>query len=456
MMSIAPAVNPTVITLPYRPRFPQTVIHPQLDSHRFNVLVAHRRMGKTLLLLNQTIKRAAKCALERPQYAFISPFLKQAKRNAWEYLKKFTAPIPGRGVNESDLFVELPNKARVFLMGADNPDAMRGMYLDGAVLDEYGQMKQGVFQEIVRPALTDRKGWGVFSGTPKGQGAFSDVYQQAVRAMAKNDPNWWAGLYRADETNVIDAEELALLRATLSDNTYRQEFLCDFTAAADNVLITIDLVSDAMNTTRTEAEIKNAPRILALDPARFGDDRSVIIRRQGLNVFPPKIFRKADNMAMVGHLMQEAKEFNPDAVFVDAGAGAGIIDRCRQLGMTVIEVNFGGSPLKPGQYANKRAEMWDLVREYLESGGALPNDPELKADLVVPTYDYDASNQMRLESKENIKKRLGKSPDLGDALALTFAFPVQSRGMGVLRGGRGMGKTNLSFANEGLEYDPLG
>lgn len=433
-----------IVTIPYKPRFPQTLIHPQLESHRFSVLVAHRRLGKSVLAINHLIKAAVQNTLVAPRYAYMAPYLKQAKLIAWDYLKRYTAPIPGVKSNESELYVELPNKARIWLFGADNPEAGRGTYWDGVVLDEYAQIKPEVFSEIIRPSLSDRNGWAVFMGTPKGQNQFFDIYNQALKRVENQDKNWWAGLYRADETNVIPSAELAQVKQVISDSAYRQEFLCDFTAAADNILIPIDLVSLAASRGFKDGELDGAVRVMGVDPARYGDDKSVIVRRQGLQMLNPLVFSKLDNMTLAGRVAQEITVFKPDAVFIDAGQGQGVIDRLRQLGYEVQEVHFGGRALNEHQFVNRRSEMWDQMREWLEQGGAIPNDSALKSDLVTPTYDFDL-DRMRLESKDKIKERLGRSPDIGDALALTFAAPVNNK--------RSAGRQKLEFANS--EYDPL-
>ena len=120
--------------------------------------------------------------------------------------------------------------------------------------------------------------------------------------------------------------------------------------------------------------------------------------------------------------------WEPDAVFVDAGRGEGVIDRLRQLNLNPIEVNFGGRASNP-HYVNKRAEMWDAMRRWIDAGGCIPDNPELKVDLCAPTYSYaNAANKFELESKDDMKKRDLKSPDLADALALTFAAPVAKKG----------------------------
>jgi phage terminase large subunit len=164
-----------------------------------------------------------------------------------------------------------------------------------------------------------------------------------------------------------------------------------------------------------------------------------------LQAFKPKIFRGIDLMSLVGHITHEIDEWKPDAVFIDEGGmGAGVIDRLRQLNYTVTGVNFGSRALQDQHYSNKRMEIWDKCREWLEEGGCIPNDPELKADLVVPTYGFDPSNRMKLESKEDIKKRGCLSPDVAEGLVLTFSFPVTRR-EDVGRGNQALYKANTEY-----------
>lgn len=418
-----------VITLPYSPRHPQPEIHAIMDRHRFSVIVAHRRLGKTVCTINQLIKWALTDASGTGRYGYVAPYRNQAKSIAWDYLKQFSAPVPGRSVNEGELSVDLPNGSRVRLFGADNPDAMRGLYFDGIVLDEVADMRPEVWGEIVRPALSDRQGRAVFIGTPKGMDLFYELW-----ARSQDTQDWGGALYRADETGVIPETELADARAVMSPSQFRQEFLCDFSASTDDVLIPIDMVSTAVARRLTEADVRGAPKIIGVDVARFGDDRSAICRRQGLWCQSVRTVEKLDNMTFAGIVVDEIVRFRPDAVFVDAGRGEGVIDRLRQLGHRVMEVNFGARAIDRGRYANKRTEMWDAVRAWLEAGGAIPNDPELKGELAAPTYRFDAAGRMVLEPKEGLKDRGLRSPDMADALALTFAAPVMPKGGGgVLR-----------------------
>ncbi|MFO1163528.1 MAG: terminase family protein [Reyranellaceae bacterium] len=401
----------------YTPHRFQAEIHEHLG--RFGVVVAHRRFGKTVFAVNELVHRAAFPALPHSRFGYLAPYLKQAKEIAWDYIKRYTRPITGATAHEGDLIVTLPNGSRIRLYGADNAEAMRGTYFDYVVIDEVADMRPDLWGEIIRPALADRKGGALFIGTPKGSNLLSELYHGAPEG-------WLRRMYRVDETDLIDAEELQLARDTMSDNQYRQEFLCDFSASADNVLITIDQVSEAAKRSYLPGHIEFAPVVLGVDVARFGVDRSVIIRRQGLQMFTPIIMQGIDNMELAGRVVGQIVEHSPAAVFVDAGRGEGVIDRLRQLGYSVIEVNFGGAASSPS-YRNKRSEMWDEMAKWLRAGGSIPNLASLKTDLCTPTYSFSSTGKFELEDKEHIKERLGRSTDEGDAAALTFAFPVAPR-----------------------------
>ena len=212
------------IELPYAPRKQQREIHNSLK--RFSVIVCHRRFGKTVMAINHLIRRALTCDLSNPRYAYVAPSYKQAKRVAWDYIKLYTAPIPGVSYNESELRCDFPNGARIQLLGAESPDSLRGMYLDGVVLDEVAQMPPSIWAEIIRPALSDRRGWALFIGTPKGQNMFYDLYQTG---LAEDD--WYSVTFRASDTGIIDQEELEAARRIMSEEEFSQEFECSFTAA---------------------------------------------------------------------------------------------------------------------------------------------------------------------------------------------------------------------------------
>jgi len=222
---MTPSVPPRSV---YQPRAHQQALHEAIQ--RFSVLVCHRRFGKTVLAVNELIADSVNCSRSEPRHAYLAPLRKQAKRVAWDYLKRFTAHLPGREVREGELRIDLWGGRRIFVDGADNPDALRGLYLDGVVLDEYGQMQPTAWSQVVRPALSDRRGTALFIGTPKGRNAFHDLYQDAAAKMAAGDPSWFAALRRASETGIIPPGELEAARLDMDGDEYEQEFECSFAA----------------------------------------------------------------------------------------------------------------------------------------------------------------------------------------------------------------------------------
>ena len=225
------------INIPYVPRPFQSTLHEEL--RRFNVLVCHRRFGKTVFSIMEMIDRALRNELLNPQYAYIAPTYGQAKRVAWEYLKHYCSFLPGAKANEADLRIDVyrdrpdgtKDKIRFMLLGAENPDTLRGLYLDGAILDEYAQCPPSMWGEIIRPALSDRKGWAIFIGTPKGTNHFFEMLQTFRDKEAEFNDRYYTAIFRASETGVLDDEELEDARSTMSPEEYEQEYECSFTAA---------------------------------------------------------------------------------------------------------------------------------------------------------------------------------------------------------------------------------
>jgi len=210
--------------LGYRPRPLQDAL--LADGARFTVVVAHRRFGKTVFAIVRLLLAAMSNEKRAARYAYVAPFYRQAKAVAWDYLKHYGRLFDGARFHEGELRCDLRNGARISLYGADDPDSLRGLYLDGVVLDEYAQMDPRAWSEVIRPALADRAGWAVFIGTPMGRNGLWRLYRQA-----QTEPGWRAVLHRAGETGILPEAELAAARATMSEAEYAQEFECSFDAA---------------------------------------------------------------------------------------------------------------------------------------------------------------------------------------------------------------------------------
>jgi hypothetical protein len=176
--------------------------------------------------VNELIRAALSTAKTNPRTAYICPLYRQAKSVAWDYVKHFSRPIPGVIFNEAELRADYPNGGRLQLYGADNYDALRGIYLDMVVMDEYAQMAPAAWTQVIRPALADRQGSGIFIGTPCGHNNFYDLYQQAAELEG-----WHREMWRASETGIVRPEELEAARREMSEAEYEQEFECSWSAA---------------------------------------------------------------------------------------------------------------------------------------------------------------------------------------------------------------------------------
>lgn len=406
------------VTLPYTPRKQFMPFHDR--TQRFAALVCHRRAGKTVASVNDLIKGAALCTKPNPRFAYIAPLYKQAKDVAWTYLKQGVAPLLkyGATINESELRTDLPNKGRVKLYGGDNPDSLRGVYFDGVVLDEPAQIDPTLWPEIIRPALADRQGWAVFVGTPKGRNAFYNVWRDAL----KHD-DWYTLMLKASETGLLPGSELAAARDAMTEQQYNQEFECSFYEPDVNQFITNVDVDAAV--ARWQGQDDERPLVFGVDVARFGDDRSVLLVRSNRHVREIHTWRGLDTMQTAAKVAQIADKWRPDAIFVDgAGVGGGVVDRLKGLNFKCVDVNAGSKATDDRRYLNRRAEMWGTMREWLRDRGGIPDMPDLVDDLLSPLYKFDASNRIQLEKKEDMKSRGLASPDVGDALAMTFAAPV--------------------------------
>ena len=195
-------------------------------KQRYGVIVAHRRAGKTVACVCDLIINAVTTKKEKARYSYIAPHYNMAKDIAWDYLKSYSQPLLklGGSVNEAELRIDYFNGARIRLYGADNVNRLRGIYHDGIILDEYADMNPNIW-EVVRPALSDREGWCVWIGTPRGHNDFYRVYEQAIK------DGWYHTALKASKTGILDEKELEAAEHDLTNDQYAQEYECSFEAA---------------------------------------------------------------------------------------------------------------------------------------------------------------------------------------------------------------------------------
>jgi phage terminase large subunit len=194
-------------------------------TQRYAIMVAHRRCGKTVACVQDLLDQSTRLTRAHGRYAYVGPYLGQAKEVAWEYLKRFGESIIV-DKNEGELWVETLQGHRIRIHGADNPDRLRGAYLDGVILDEYADMRPSIYGTVIRPMLADREGWATFIGTPKGRNEF-----HARWAAAENDPRWFRSMLRASATGLLKPAELDDARKEMTPEEYDQEFECSFDAS---------------------------------------------------------------------------------------------------------------------------------------------------------------------------------------------------------------------------------
>ena len=212
-----------IVNLGYKSRSVFVPFHKR--KQRWSVIIAHRRAGKTVACLMDTLARALKDKSGNARYAYIAPYYIQAKSVAWDYLKLFARPVLAAPPNESELRVDLINGARITLYGGDNGDRLRGLALDGVILDEFADMPPSLWGAVVRPALADRKGWATVIGTIKGRNQLWQLYDEA-------DPEqWFRSVLKASETGILEPNELSDLQRTMTPEAYAAELECDPSAA---------------------------------------------------------------------------------------------------------------------------------------------------------------------------------------------------------------------------------
>lgn len=292
------------------------------------------------------------------------------------------------------------------------------------VFDE-GSIIANEIYDVVDPSMDAGSLWLVFGNPTHNTGRFHES------AVGRLRHRW--------DSDQIDARDSAISNKVkiqqwiedygISSDYVKVHVLGEFPSASSLQFIPSDLVNAAAARRVHPHQYDRVARIMGIDVARFGDDQSVILKRTGGVVFDIQRYRGLDDLAVASHAAHAARQFNPDAIFVDGtgGYGGGVISRLKEMGFPVLEVQFANSSPSP-EYANKRAYIWGQMKEWLK-WGSIPNDEDLKADLIGPEYGFKivgGREAILLEAKEDMKSRGLASPDAGDALACTFSEPVLS------------------------------
>ncbi|MEW5722530.1 MAG: terminase [Thermodesulfobacteriota bacterium] len=305
----------------------------------------------------------------------------------------------------------------------ERPEAFAGTHeRDVLVVFDEGSRIPDEIWEVTEGAMTQPGAfWVVFGNPTQNTGRFAQCFKRLRH-------RWSTRQIDARACKMANQDQISQWLEDYGEDSdfVRVRVRGLFPRAATNQLIALDLVEAAAGRSLHPASQLHAAKVLGVDVARYGEDQSVLVRRQGLAATGLKKFRGLDTMTLAGLAAGEIEAWRPDAVFIDeVGIGAGVVDRLLQLGFQVIPVNGGARALDDNRYHNLRAEMWDKMRAWLEGGASIPDDQELKDDLIGPEYYFDQRERIQLEKKEDMKRRGLASPDCADALALTFARPVR-------------------------------
>lgn len=299
----------------------------------------------------------------------------------------------------------------------ERPEALAGIHSEHVLLiaDEASAIPEEIF-EAAAGSMSGEHALTVLIGNPTRN---SGLFYQTHHAL-KHD--WFTMHVNCEDIPFVSRDFIKQIASTYgeSSNAYRVRVLGEFSVAEDDTLIAAELVDSAI--LRDVAWDDGPPLIFGLDVARFGDDASVLLKRKGNIVTEIKLWRGLDLMQLTGAVVNECNLDRPTEVCVDSiGLGAGVADRLRELGIPCRDVNVAESAAMNPTADRLRDDLWLQMRDWLgQRNCKLPNDPDLRMDLVAPRFSFTSSGRLKLESKAELKKRLRRSPDRADALALTF------------------------------------
>lgn len=413
--------------LTFTPRTAQKLILGRLQQTRFVTAICHRRLGKTLLGVYYLITEMMSTRQEDFRGYYFGSTQKAAKQVAWHYFKKLLAPLSAAGqveYRETELqVIYKPLGGVITLAGSENIEAYRGIYIDRIVADEVASWANAEYAwfEVLRPAMADRLAHGMIIGTVKGLDLLYEFYVRGI-SPDEIDDDWSAVKLPASVTGIIPEKELRELEHSMSQEAYEREMECNFFAETPEVLITPKEARDAQTRVLTpaqRAQCRQNQKVFGVDVGRTGDP-SVVYLRQGLLAERLLKTHDPDNMSVADKISRLIHVHKPTTVFVDSGQGQGVIDRLYALGHQdkVVEVHFNAeSPEKAA--VNMRAAIYYRLKKFCRRG-VIPDDPELLKELVNQELAEDPNNRVKLVLKKEIRKRIGRSPDDSDALALTF------------------------------------
>jgi hypothetical protein len=387
----------------------------------------HRRAGKDLTDWNITI---AKAHQRIGIYYYFLPTYAQGKKVVWDGIdgggRKLLDYIPKQliaGKNGTEMKVDLVVGSLIQVVGTDNFDSIMGTNPVGCVFSDYALQDPSAW-DFIRPILRENGGWAMFNFTPRGMNHAYNLYRMAIE-----NPSWFAERKTILDTGALSLEDIEEERkAGMPENIIRQEYYCDFSSSDDNVLVPLHLIESAVG---RQVSYAYAMPVAGLDLGYSLDgDPTALVIRQGGRILHIAECQKNDYREIAGWTSNLLQQFDCRNVAIDAiGWGAGVKQPLEELGYEVVAVNVAESAPTAERFSRLRDELWFRCREWFEAKqNCLPEELPLKGKLISElsgvTYEFtSATSRIKVQSKKEMKKDGKQSPNIADALCLTFAIP---------------------------------
>jgi len=339
------------------------------------------------------------------------------------WIKELPTPIKSLLEMKSDRIELGSSPTEAFISArtsrSESPESLAGVHADHVLLvvDEASGVPESVF-EAAYGSMSGKDATTILLGNPTRSSGY--FYETHTRLR----DSWWTKQVSCLDSPLVSPDFIQEmeLKYGADSNAMRVRVLGEFPLAEDDTLISLHAVEQASK--RKVEQPEGTPVVWGLDVARYGDDASVLCIRQGRHLIELHSWKKLSLMELAGRVLDllNSADEPPEEILVDSiGLGAGVLDRLRELDISARGVNVSESPAMADRYANLRAELWDLTKQWFNEEVQIPNDDSLIADLTAPRYSFNSSGKMLVESKAETKKRLGRSTDFADSLVLTFA-----------------------------------
>jgi len=303
---------------------------------------------------------------------------------------------------------------------SENEQALAGGHSGNywIIADEGSAIGDDIYEVLMGTLSYGSGGRFIITSNPtRSSGFYFDLFSQ-------DNPFWKLHTFDAFGTPHVNKSYIEEVKHTYGEDHdfYRVRILGEFPRASSTQFITTTEVDEAERKSLSLADYHHYPKVAGIDVARFGDDDTVFITRQGPKILDITRFNGLNTMEVAGHMLQYYHHHQHQVLYVDGtGLGAGVVDRGRELGVPLVDVIVANKSSNPAKYVNVKSQLWGSMKEWLGNGADIPKDPELREQLIGMEYGYNNRLQIQLLKKKDLKKRLGFSPDIPDAIALTFA-----------------------------------